>query len=149
MLEELVKNLNQKNEEYQKATDIELKKVNAHLALFNNSPNVDLKKRALLLSRDILQFVTESRRNEPQFSYNSNQDFKQVQEASSAYHTKRRSDFVERFGTPYQEIIAGLKKRGAIVDYTDNISFVQTNYFGMEEASRRLIELANQTPDTK
>ena len=145
-LEQAITRQNNLYDENQKILKQSLDDMNAQLSLVNSSSEIDLKKRAIILARDILQFAYESQRDDPsKTDWNSGLDFNAKVVRSLAYSDQRRNEFLQRFALRYETVVKEMKERGVNTGSLFNdVQVTATNTLGMQSDAIQLQVLASQ-----
>jgi hypothetical protein len=151
-LEQAVQEQNRLSQEHQKILKKSLDDMNAQLTLVNNSPDFDLRKRALLLPKDILQFLIERRAGEPPLTYPSGENQEEMyekEEKRSAYSNQTQIQFLEKFAVRWEATLKELRTRGINISYLESAQFASTNRLSIENSAIKLGALALQIPEAK
>lgn len=136
------------NEENQKALKAFADDMDARSRLISSSPDFDLKKRAMLLSRNILEFSAERRANDPSRIFSSNdsrEDFFEKVNRMTEYSNQTKSLFFNKFANDWESTVREMRSRGVKFDYFDqSAQSTAVNYLSMEHNAIQLGTLASQ-----
>ncbi len=146
----------------------------AQNTLLNNSPNSDLRERAMILSNNILAFISKRKMNEPiatiapfiiprvqlfkygKFNkcdkYESEMfaDFHRQNLVIGMYNVQTSILFIQNFGTRWESIVAELKSIGIThILLKENSQYINVNEMAMGEAATALGEVAIRMPKSE
>ncbi len=143
-----------RNEKAQKdlkeSFDKGLEEMNAQQSLINSSPDFDLKKKAMLLSREMLQFTLEREAGEDRSDFFSNQTRETFNERvykETAYSQQTKMKFIQKFSIRWESIIKELITRKINIGYLDQSGqSVATNRLSIQRSAIELGAIAVQIP---
>lgn len=152
-LDQIAAEQNKQNLANQEATKKELKDVNAQLVLLSNSPNIELEKRAITLSRDILEFVLERKAKDTSRDYisiSNQEDWNERGKKSASYSKETQIQFLEKFAIQWDSVTKEMKARGVYIDNFDySAQVTSTNILTMESNAIKMGALAIQMQKNK
>jgi hypothetical protein len=151
-LEKALSTQYKQNEDRERFWKERMGEVGNQLSLVSDSPDIDLRKRALALSKEILQFEAERDAGKPEnrrvlSDGDSMEQWEKRRELSKQYEQETRSLFTYKFGIRWRTIIKELKSKGIYTDEVpDTIEGVTFTMHGIDDYATRLGEIALHMP---
>ena len=127
----------------------EIGKANERINILSNAPKQSLKRRLAAVSRDILTFMVERKKNEPTLSFYAEQSREERDSQLStmiAYSTATMNSYKQEFGSVVAFLVEQAGSEGVDLGTLRPLAEHPTNPLGVEILATRLGALALKLP---